>query len=165
MLRNKNFFKSKTFLLKLLFFVYLIFLTKIILFKYPLHMLSEAFKATNFEVIQQRIQTANFIPFITIHNYLRLFFSLNVAKINILANIFAFFPLGFLVPLTFENFNKTAKILILAFFISLFYETVQLVFGIGTFDIDDLILNIFGSILGFFAFRFAQFMFKVKQEN
>ena len=165
MLRNKNFFKSKTFLLKLLFVVYLIFLTKIILFKYPLHMLNEAFKATNFEVIQQRIQTANLIPFITIQNYLRLFFDLKVAKINILANIFAFFPLGFLAPLTFEKFNKTVKILILALLISLFYETIQLFFGIGTFDIDDLILNIFGSILGFFIFRLCKFLFKFRPEN
>ncbi len=152
---EKHFFKSKKFLLKLIFLIYLILLTKIILFKYPLHTLSEAYQTNSFEMIQQRLKTANFIPFQTIENYLRHFFSLKVAQINIFANIFAFLPLGFFAPIILKKFNKTLKVLTLAILVSLFYESIQLLFGIGTFDVDDLILNTFGALLGFILFKTA----------
>ena len=41
------------------------------------------------------------------------------------------------------------KFFIIMFFIILFIETMQLVFKIGFFDIDDIILNLIGSIVAF----------------
>jgi glycopeptide antibiotics resistance protein len=35
------------------------------------------------------------------------------------------------------------------FFLSLFIEVVQLLTGFGSFDVDDLILNVLGTVIGF----------------
>jgi len=156
---------QKKFFLKIIFIIYLLVLTKIILFKYPSEIIWENFKMTNFSMIRKRFEMANFVPFVTISNYLNLFSSFPVAKINILANVLAFAPLGFFTPLTFKNFSKIRQILILSLFLSLSYEFIQLVFGIGTFDVDDLILNLLGTLLGVFCFYLGKLFCKIKVQN
>ena len=61
-------------------------------------------------------------------------------------NIIWFVPFGFLLK---RLTNMTAgKVILLGFGLSLFIETMQLVFGVGVFEIDDLLLNTSGAALG-----------------
>ncbi len=84
-----------------------------------------------------------------------------------LLNILLFVPFGFFTPVFFyyiipeSKFNslkdgpfiKPVYTVILGFLLSLIIETVQLVFSIGVFEIDDLIKNTLGALLGFFVFK------------
>ena len=76
-----------------------------------------------------------------------------IARDNILGNIFAFSPLGFLLPILFDKCNNVKKILIIGLTVSLSIEVVQVVFSLGSGDIDDIILNVFGTILGFWIYK------------
>jgi glycopeptide antibiotics resistance protein len=76
---------------------------------------------------------------------------------NIIGNIILFIPLGVLLPLTSGKFHSLKKIAFVAFLFSFGIEFIQFIsfhFGIyRTADIDDIILNTFGTVLGFIVIK------------
>lgn len=90
---------------------------------------------------------SNFIPFKEIFRY-----SIGSSKFikNILGNIMLFVPYGFLSSYLLNN-KKFSVITILTLIVSLTIETVQYYIG-RVFDIDDIILNLLGGIIGFLIF-------------
>lgn len=84
--------------------------------------------------------------------------------INFLANILLFVPFGFLQSLLSYNFFKGT---FATFFLSLFIEVCQYFIGRSS-DIDDLILNTVGGILGaliWFIIRKGKFALEIKKEK
>ncbi|MGN1205931.1 MAG: VanZ family protein [Eubacterium sp.] len=79
--------------------------------------------------------------------------------INIVGNIVVFMPFGFFVP----NLKKWdfLRVVIAGFFFSLAVETVQLVTKVGTFDVDDLLLNTIGVMLGCICYCFCRKIYRV----
>lgn len=92
----------------------------------------------------------NVIPFKSIFAYIQHFsgFSLSNITDNFFGNIFAFLPFGFLLPLLRENLSFY-KILIYSCSFSLLIEITQILFRVGAFDVDDIILNSLGGGLGY----------------
>lgn len=69
--------------------------------------------------------------------------------INVFGNVLAFMPLGFFIP-ALGNLRKNGLLVILiCFSLSLLVEVIQLVFKLGSFDVDDLLLNTLGGLLGY----------------
>ena len=66
-----------------------------------------------------------------------------------LGNIAMFMPLGFFLPLLFRPFRRWYVTIPTGFGISLLIETVQLVFQLGSADVDDLFCNTLGNALGY----------------
>lgn len=69
---------------------------------------------------------------------------------NVIGNIVLFIPFGFFVS-RYVNAKKASHILITSAIISLTIEIVQYKIG-RAFDIDDVLLNVVGSIFGFLIF-------------
>ena len=69
--------------------------------------------------------------------------------VNIVGNIVAFMPFGFLAPMTTERRMTIGKMFFYSFLLTLCAETLQLISKTGAFDVDDLILNTIGGILGY----------------
>lgn len=90
----------------------------------------------------------NLVPFTTILPYLLGERGQMIALFNIGGNIVLFIPFGFLVPFVFRTITWRTT-LVLAIAIPLFIEMTQTVFRIGIFDIDDVILNGLGVIIGY----------------
>jgi len=61
-------------------------------------------------------------------------------------NIVWFVPFGFY--LSFVKKSSVLKAILFGFLLSLFIETTQYILGTGISEIDDLILNTFGSLVG-----------------
>ncbi len=101
---------------------------------------------------------ANFVPFKTIIQYLHADKGVLIAAINVLGNIFLLVPFGFLVAASFSNITWLKKIT-LAFAVGSLIEGMQVVLHIGIFDIDDVILNGMGVIVGYWKFGFFQKLF------
>jgi glycopeptide antibiotics resistance protein len=97
------------------------------------------------------INPANFIPFTTIVPYLLGHKGLIIAGVNLLGNIVPLVPLGFLLPLVYPNITWK-KSLALGIVTCLSIEILQTVLRVGIFDIDDVILNVIGVMIGYFAF-------------
>ena len=74
---------------------------------------------------------------------------------NLLGNIVAFIPYGMLLPLLAHNQRKFYRVVLLSFDFSLLVELVQLVSKVGSFDVDDLILNTIGGAIGYVGFFLA----------
>jgi glycopeptide antibiotics resistance protein len=89
----------------------------------------------------------NFIPFKEITRYSigsKPFFY------NVIGNIVLFVPFGYFVS-DYLKAKKTHQILIVSTVISLTAELIQYKIG-RAFDVDDIILNVFGAILGFMCY-------------
>lgn len=76
--------------------------------------------------------------------------------LNIAGNVVAFMPFGFILPEVWDQLNRWYTITLMGFLFSLGIELVQLVGRVGSFDVDDLLLNTIGALLGYFAFVMAK---------
>lgn len=91
---------------------------------------------------------ANFVPFKTILPYLFGYKGLIIAGINIVGNIVLLIPVGLLVPLVYRNIAWKGAFLVAVAY-GLVIEGVQVVLRTGIFDVDDVILNGFGVMIGY----------------
>ena len=94
---------------------------------------------------------ANLMPFKTILPYLLGEKGFIIAVINLVGNVVLLIPLGFLAP--FVHLKMTwKKSLALAAAAGLTIEGMQVVLHVGIFDIDDVILNGVGVMVGYWVF-------------
>ena len=94
---------------------------------------------------------ANFLPFKTILPYLLGDKGYIIAGINLVGNIALLVPIGFVASFGYRNMTRK-KSLALAVAAGLASELMQTVLRVGIFDIDDVILNALGVIIGYWAF-------------
>lgn len=67
----------------------------------------------------------------------------------IILNIAMFVPFGFLLPLWSEKLQSFWRVLTISFLFTLFIEGVQYFTGLGIFEVDDLINNTLGALIGY----------------
>lgn len=94
----------------------------------------------------------NFTPFKEI---LRYNFMSRSFFVNVIGNIAIFIPFGYLISDTINIFTKKKNYLLnlfVIFFISLSIEIVQTFIG-RSFDVDDILLNIVGGLIGILIFK------------
>lgn len=82
---------------------------------------------------------------------------------NVGGNILLFVPLGFLVPIIWKNIMHFNQIFLLAIGISITIELLQLLESIfggwgRVTDIDDVICNVDGAILGYYIYKWFMFV-------
>ncbi len=80
----------------------------------------------------------------------------HAVMLNIVGNVAAFMPFGFILPEVWDQLNRWYTIMFLGFLFSLCIEFAQLIGHVGSFDVDDLLLNTIGALLGYFAFVLAK---------
>ena len=93
--------------------------------------------------------SSNFVPFKEMFRYS---FGSKLFIKNVLGNIIMFIPYGFFVSY-YLKLKKPLSAFLLILLVSSSIETTQLLIG-RVFDIDDIILNIIGGILGFLIYKF-----------
>lgn len=133
-------------LIKILFYIYIAFLILFVVLKYDGSF--ERIISLHNSIIENEkdgLRNINLIPFRSISPYLRNITEPYAFK-NIIANILVFIPLGFFV--SNKNSKNVFKALIICLGVILSIECIQLLFKIGFFDVDDIILNFIGSLIG-----------------
>ena len=70
---------------------------------------------------------------------------------NLLGNIMIFVPYGFFISMAGKSMGFF-KILFFSMALSLGVETIQLFTRVGSFDVDDILLNTIGGVLGYILF-------------
>ncbi len=115
------------------FVLYLGFLLKMLLFSRPLG--SE--------------HSLNLIPFASISDYVFRGSAVvqRFAAVNVIGNIVAFVPLGAYLPLVRRKTGIWTNLLVVVS-VSVTVEIIQGVFGLGVSDIDDVMLNTLGGLIG-----------------
>ena len=132
----------------ILFALYLILLLKILVWK-DLAMIRIGPIKLNFGGTQEG--PANLIPFKTIFYYFTGKNGVLIAVLNIFGNIAALVPLGFLLPLVFLKI-RWKQIWMIAAASGLIIESVQLLLHVGIFDVDDILLNGWGVLMGYWMY-------------
>ena len=96
----------------------------------------------------------NLIPFKEIMRFYtyRELVGFEAFMLNLFGNVLAFIPYGVMVPIVSRKNRKLFRVFVMTFLLSLMIECVQLICKVGTFDVDDLILNKLGGIIGYFVF-------------
>jgi glycopeptide antibiotics resistance protein len=91
---------------------------------------------------------ANFVPFKTIAFELSGQRNHLISMLNLAGNIILFLPVGILAAVVFESFSWT-RALLLGVASGLSCELLELIFHVGIFDVDDVMLNALGVMLGY----------------
>lgn len=131
--------------------VYLLFVIKVIIFKYPYEQLKAIMDTWSKDVVLEGLDTANFTLFKTIHMYIDYSYMLNSFE-NLAGNVVVFIPFGMLLPSIWKRFRNFADILLAGFLFSLSIEVFQLYSAFGAFDVDDILLNCVGVIGGYLMY-------------
>lgn len=77
--------------------------------------------------------------------------SFGVVTLFLIGNILIFVPLGFLLPLLLKK-PSYIKIMLISLGIIVSIETLQLVTCLGIADVDDVLLNMLGSTIGYLTY-------------
>ena len=132
----------------IIFILYLLCLTKIVLFKYSSsnHIIEKIFKGE-----LNGFRSINIIPLNSIISFIKLitegYFTRGFN--NLIGNILVFSPLGYFLPMLFKKTKKLRYTILFSLIVSLIYESLQYILYLGSADIDDIILNLLGTIIGF----------------
>jgi glycopeptide antibiotics resistance protein len=97
----------------------------------------------------------NLVLFSTLRMYIEHFdhFPFVTWIVNVGGNIFVFVPFGILLPLCFPRLKRTFPFLTTFLVGITLLETCQLLWRVGSFDVDDILLNTIGALLGFILIR------------
>ena len=71
---------------------------------------------------------------------------------NLLGNIIPFIPFGFLLPMAYKKFSSTISVFFTGLASILLIEIFQFLTKLGTFDVDDIMLNMIGIVCGYLMF-------------
>lgn len=128
----------------LVFSIYCIFLAYVLFFN---------LRFTHLSYINHIKRSVNLIPFKTIAEYISRIkndtINLSTFIENILGNLVLFLPMGFMLPCISDKFRRFSKVFVTTIVMVLIIEATQLFTTLGSFDIDDIIFNMFGCCVGY----------------
>ncbi len=78
--------------------------------------------------------------------------------LNVVGNIVAFVPFGLFLPLITKAKYNVITVTAMGFLTSTLIELIQFFTRVGSFDIDDIILNTTGAFLGYISYRIIRFV-------
>lgn len=78
----------------------------------------------------------------------------------VVENVLLFIPYGFICPWAFPWIRGFFRNTFAAFVTSLGVETIQLITGRGYFQVDDILTNVMGAVIGYLIFRILYGMVK-----
>jgi glycopeptide antibiotics resistance protein len=127
----------------LLFIIYLVGLVYFLFFAE-----SMGRKISNREYSYNLVLFKEITRFIKYHNEL----GMTAVLTNILGNIVCFIPFGFMLPILSTKARKFILVCLISFELSIVIEITQLIFKVGSFDVDDIVLNTLGGLVGFILY-------------
>lgn len=96
----------------------------------------------------------NLVPFREIGRFLKYRETLGFTAVflNLAGNVLVFVPYGVMLPLLAYRCRSFWYVTLLSFEFSLLVEVIQLVSKVGSFDVDDLLLNTIGGAIGYLCY-------------
>lgn len=100
---------------------------------------------------------SNFIPFMSVYDLVTTpVISASIILsflVNFVGNILLFIPWGFLLPIYFKKLRTLKPFIGTTLIALLLIESIQLFTMLGSFDIEDILLNTAGACIGFGLFK------------
>ena len=105
---------------------------------------------------EQLKMSINLVPFRTIYGSVYIIvhrtnpYLIPHEIISLLGNFALFMPFGYFIPRLFGRYRVFVKFILLTFAVLLSIEILQVLTLRGSFDVDDILLNLAGAVIGFF---------------
>lgn len=133
----------------IMFYIYVLLLAYFLFFseRYGRDLVTEEYNLKLFKEIKRFIKYRNIIGF-------------EGFVVNILGNVLAFTPFGFLLPLLNKAYRKFYLITFISILFSFAIELSQLLLKVGVFDVDDILMNSLGGVLGYLVFMVSHAFYK-----
>ena len=130
---------------------YIVFALYIILLLYLTLFWSIRSAWSELSIIEYAKSRSNFVPFKSIMMYIKMYrYGItSVPIINLFGNFLMFVPMGVFLPTLFNKLKNFFASMGVTFIFLAFIEITQILTRRGSFDIDDLILNMLGAVVGF----------------
>lgn len=149
--------------MRILFLLYLLMILRFIVFKYPIVQLRDIALTWSRDVIWEGLYKANFEFFRTIKLYTKYWSYKEINSFaNLIGNILAFIPLSYMLPRVYKPAKKFMICMFLSFLVVLGIELFQLLTAFGVFDVDDIILNMSGALIGYLCYLLMRTIFNKK---
>lgn len=115
----------------------------------------------------ERVYHYNLVPFKEIGRFIRYrnVLGRKAVVLNLVGNVVAFMPFGAFLPIFSARCRRILCTVWYSFELSLVVELLQLIFKVGSFDVDDLLLNTVGGMLGFLVYFLAVRAWRGKHGN
>ena len=108
--------------------------------------------------------SSNFVPLKTINMYIWALESGTMSKVipiyNLVGNLLLFLPMGIYLPLLFKGLGRFMKYIGMILFVLTCVESIQIISRLGRFDVDDLLLNTAGAVVGFMMYQLVKSVYK-----
>lgn len=151
-----------------LLYFYIIIVISITVFPIPMH------KELLNDVRQIWMLKNNFVPFKSMYEIVKTMYLPTILR-QVGGNILLFVPLGYLVPIVFKKVSTINKVLLIGLSCSVGIELLQALISLlirATYrvtDIDDVILNTIGTLIGFIMLKLTipmvRNLFHLKKAN
>jgi glycopeptide antibiotics resistance protein len=102
--------------------------------------------------VLHRVQTKERI---NLHPFL-MFRQFRLASTQVIGNLVMLLPLGIYIPLLFPGLSGFFRVFIICLCVSISIELMQLITSVRSTDIDDVILNTFGAVIGYVLYKFLR---------
>lgn len=139
--------KNKRKVMCIIWWIYIVLLFLIVVIKFR-GSFGELRERMNYYSMENSINY-NLVPFKSIGSQIK-HISESWALINLLGNIVPFVPFGFLLPIAYKRINSFVKAFSVGFLSVILIEVFQFITKLGSFDVDDIMLNSIGIIIGYF---------------
>ncbi len=83
------------------------------------------------------------------------------AVVNLAGNVLCFVPIGIVLPITANYWKQFHRVVIFSMTFSLVIEFTQLISKVGSFDVDDIILNTVGGLTGYIIYYFSRKIYQM----
>ena len=128
-----------------LIFVYICIVVVVRFTFFPFSKVNGQVRPLEFDIVNAFPPRINLMPLIYLFDYP----TMKEALVNVIGNTLMFLPLGIVWPAVFRQLDTHKKAIAAGFGTSLLIEILQLPFYARLSDIDDLILNTLGYLMGY----------------
>ena len=106
---------------------------------------------THYSYAQYFRQFTNFVPFKTLAEYIQRYNNgfRNLSVTNLFGNFVLCLPMGMALPCLFKKLNRFWKVVLWVLGMVVVVEIAQGVLRVGSIDIDDVIFNVSGAMIGY----------------
>ena len=104
--------------------------------------------------VLNRVQTKeriNLQPFL-------MFKQFQLASTQVIGNLVMLLPLGIYIPLLFPGLSGFFRVFIICLSVSISIELMQLITSVRSTDIDDVVLNTSGAVIGYVIYKFLHLL-------
>jgi glycopeptide antibiotics resistance protein len=85
-----------------------------------------------------------------------MFKQFRIASTQVIGNVVMLLPLGIYIPLLFPRLSGFFRVFIVCLLVSISIELMQLITSVRSTDIDDVILNTSGAVVGYLIYKFLR---------